>query len=65
MTVHYTPSFLGMTFPLDGSPHDWRYVDRDITVYKHMDPVTSPTAKCFPDLDSAISALYVHPAGPS
>jgi hypothetical protein len=62
ITVHYTPSFLGLKFPIDGSPHDWRYTDRDITVYKHKSPQDSPGAECFPNLRSATAALYVHPS---
>src|SRR5947209_615775 len=31
--VHYVPSFLGLKFSIDGSPHDWRYPAHDVTIY--------------------------------
>jgi hypothetical protein len=32
--AHDTPTFLGMTFPIDGSPHDWRYPSHRVSVYE-------------------------------
>jgi hypothetical protein len=58
--AHYIPSFLGISFPIDGAPHDWRYMDHDIKIYRHevVGSAVSPDF-CYSDLASAIRALYV------
>jgi hypothetical protein len=63
LRIHYVPTFLGIAFPIDGAPHDWRYMDHDIKIYRHL--LVEPGASrnfCYPDLASAISALYVSSA---
>jgi hypothetical protein len=61
LTVHYVPSIFGWQFPIDGSPHDWRYLTHEISVYRSSAPVApahpSPPI-CFPDLNAAHNALY-------
>jgi hypothetical protein len=43
--AHDTPTFLGMTFPIDGSPHDWRYPSHHVAVYELRSlPTTDPPA---------------------
>lgn len=56
--VHYTPTFLGIRFPIDASPHDWRYLTHDITVYQRTKPAPIEPAQCYPNLPSALAALY-------
>ena len=56
--VHYVPTFLGLTFPIDGSPHDWRYPAHVIETYENEAPEPAPTA-CFATLAAAQRALYV------
>lgn len=58
-SIHYVPTFLGLSFPLHGSPHDWRYPAHDITIYRHMTHVTGTASYCFPNVSSAVAALYV------
>jgi Dolichyl-phosphate-mannose-protein mannosyltransferase len=61
LSIQYTPSILGLQFPIYASPHDWRYPTHDIAVYKsgsqpraaHLTPPV-----CFPTLDAAHKALY-------
>lgn len=64
LRVHHVPTFLGMTFSIDGSPHDWRYPSHVITVYAKV-PTTAGTSSgsCFPTLAAAHDALYPVPAG--
>jgi hypothetical protein len=56
------PSWLGMTFAIDGSPHDWRYPARSIIVYRHMSTAGASVGQCFSTLAAAQQALYVPPA---
>jgi hypothetical protein len=56
--VHYTPTFLGFRFPIDGSPHDWRYLAHDITVYRRTAGGASDPPNCYPNISSAVAALY-------
>jgi hypothetical protein len=58
-----TPSLLGWRFPIDASPHDWRYASHVITVYRNLAP-TGYASSCFPNLQAAAHALY-RPAGRS
>lgn len=62
LNVHYVPQFLGWTFPIDASPHDWRYVDRNVTIYAHVARDASSGGQCYPTLQAATTALYVHPS---
>jgi 4-amino-4-deoxy-L-arabinose transferase-like glycosyltransferase len=57
--VRYVPTFLGMSFPIDSSPHDWRYPSHEITLYRPLKPLGRSPSLCFPTLRSAIAALYV------
>jgi hypothetical protein len=59
LQVHHVPTFLGVTFSIDGSPHDWRYPSHVIAVYQKA-PATSPPVvqSCFPTLVAAHDALY-------
>ncbi len=59
--IHYVPTFLGFRFPLDGSPHDWRYAAHNITIYRHLEAPGGSASYCFRDISHAIAALYVHP----
>jgi hypothetical protein len=61
LQVRYEPTVFGLTFPIDGSPHDWRYVAHDITVYRHLDPSRITSPYCYPSLGSAKQALYIPP----
>jgi Dolichyl-phosphate-mannose-protein mannosyltransferase len=56
--IQYLPSFLFLSFPLDGAPHDWRYPDREISIYRHLSPRSSPRPYCYPSISAAIAALY-------
>ncbi|GAC1326789.1 MAG: hypothetical protein NVSMB22_17970 [Chloroflexota bacterium] len=55
---HNEPQFLGMTFPIDASPHDWRYPSRDITVFERVLPPSAGPSLCYPNLNAALAALY-------
>lgn len=59
LRIHHVPTFLGVSFSIDGSPHDWRYPSHVIAVYAKQ-PATSRAASrsCFPNLVSAHNALY-------
>jgi len=57
-TVHEVPTFLGVQFPIDGSPHDWRYPDHVIRIYRHESP-SNGASYCYPTLAAALTALYV------
>ncbi len=62
--VHYVPTFLGIKFPIDGSPHDWRYPSHVVTVYRNLAPAHPNTASmsdCFPTLADAARALKTTP----
>lgn len=58
--VSYTPTFLGMTFPLSGSPHDWRYPLHEISIYRVPGPLAARTAgsQCYPSVAAAAKVLY-------
>jgi hypothetical protein len=57
--VHHVPTFLGMTFSIDGSPHDWRYPSHVISVYEKRPAESQSDSKsCFPTLAAAHDALY-------
>jgi hypothetical protein len=62
LRITYTPTFLGLTFPIQGSPHDWRYPARVITIYQHVSSGDGDGSNCFRDLAQAQNALYVPPA---
>lgn len=57
--IHYVPTFLGLKFPIDGSPHDWRYPTHGITIYQSHNAAHSPAPYCFPTVKAATKALYV------
>lgn len=59
--IHYVPTFLGLRFPIDASPHDWRYPTHIITVYRRVRGPVSPGRYCYSDLSAAHNALYVAP----
>ncbi|HZS93318.1 MAG TPA: glycosyltransferase family 39 protein [Chloroflexota bacterium] len=59
--VHYVPTLFGLTFPIDGSPHDWRYPAHLIETYRSNARVRSAATPCFATLAAAIHALYVPP----
>jgi hypothetical protein len=61
-TVHNVPEVLGWSFPIDGSPHDWRYPAHVIAIYRVVSR-TTPRGKpwCFANLDAARNALYPGP----
>ncbi len=64
LRVHHVPTFLGISFSIDGSPHDWRYPSHVIAVYaKAPAPAETTTRSCFPSLAAAHNALYPAPAG--
>jgi hypothetical protein len=51
------PTFLGLTFPIASSPHDWRYPGRVISIYRRTaDPPGAP-ALCFSSVRAATTAL--------
>jgi hypothetical protein len=56
--VHYVPSFLGLAFPIDGSPHDWRYADRVITIYRNVSPAARSVTGCSAVGGASVAALY-------
>lgn len=63
--VHYVPTFLGFRFPIDGSPHDWRYPTHEIAIYRRSSasaPSPALRSACYPDLHAALAALYVQPS---
>jgi hypothetical protein len=58
-TFAHRATVLGLTFPLDGSPHDWRYPDHVITIYQNLPhPELPPSPDCYPSLQAAHNALY-------
>jgi dolichyl-phosphate-mannose-protein mannosyltransferase len=59
--VEYVPSWLGVAFPITGSPHDWRYPAHSITVYQHLRKGIPGLGQCYPSLGAAQEALYVPP----
>lgn len=63
LSIHTVPSLFGMRFPIDGSPHDWRYPVHQITVYEARSISARNPRYCFPDLDAARVALYRAPPG--
>ena len=64
LQIHHVPTFLGLTFSIDGSPHDWRYPSHVIAVYQKVPVPSQPsTHSCFPTLAAAAKALYPAPAG--
>jgi hypothetical protein len=57
--AHHVPTLLGMTFSIDGSPHDWRYPSHVISVYEKRPAQSQSSSKsCFPTLAAAHDALY-------
>jgi hypothetical protein len=59
LQVHHTPTFLGASFSIDGSPHDWRYPSHVIVVYQKNPVASGPGSRsCFPNLAAAHDALY-------
>lgn len=61
--IWYTPTFLGLSFPIAGSPHDWRYAAHQITIYRHIATPGGTASYCFPNVSSAVAALYVPSVG--
>jgi hypothetical protein len=61
--VEYEPSWLGFSFSIAGSPHDWRYPAHSITVYRHLTKGVPGTGQCYPTLAAAQQALYVPSPG--
>lgn len=59
--IRHVPSIGPFTFPITGSPHDWRYPAHAITIYQHLSTGTSGVNDCFPTLQSALQVLYVPP----
>jgi hypothetical protein len=59
--VHYTPSFLGMSFPIDSSPHDWRYASHHVMLYKLSANQQPDQSDCFRTIGAAVKKLYVAP----
>jgi hypothetical protein len=59
LQVHHVPTFLGASFSIDGSPHDWRYPSHTIAVYEKQ-PVRSQSGSqtCFRSLAAAHDVLY-------
>jgi hypothetical protein len=45
-TVDYVPTFLGVSFPIAGSPHDWRYPSHAVTIYQRVASVSDPPSAC-------------------
>ncbi len=58
LTVHHVPELLGWQFPIDGSPHDWRYPSHVITVYASAGNASAVGPSCYPSLAAAHAALY-------
>lgn len=56
--IHYEPNFFGITFPIDNSPHDWRYTSRDITVFQRVARPSPGPALCYQNVAQAVAALY-------
>jgi hypothetical protein len=56
------PTFLGLDFPIAGSPHDWRYPAHQITIYHRVAGTTASSRYCFTDLHKAAKALYLPPS---
>jgi hypothetical protein len=44
--VNYIPTFLGFTFPIAGSPHDWRYPSHEITIFRLKTPDPGHSRVC-------------------
>jgi hypothetical protein len=44
--AHYTPTFLGLSFPIDGSPHDWRYPSHHVALYELRSATTVDPTGC-------------------
>jgi hypothetical protein len=55
--VAYVPTFLGLSFPISGSPHDWRYPDHEITVYSRVSTPAAPATYCYQNLQVAAASL--------
>lgn len=60
--IFYTPTFLGLRFPIQASPHDWRYPDHEISIYRHLSNARGQGGNCFKNLNEAVAALYVAPS---
>lgn len=56
--IRSVPTFLGITFSIAGSPHDWRYASHDILIYARRGAPRLPSPHCFDSLKSASAALY-------
>lgn len=58
--IAYTPTFLGLAFPITGSPHDWRYPSHEISIYRIPASVANRPAgsQCYPTVAAAIKVLY-------
>ena len=60
--INDQPSFLGLSFPIGGSPHDWRYPAHEVTIYRRVAGRVVPSPYCFTDLHRAAKALYIPPS---
>jgi hypothetical protein len=60
------PTFLGLRFPIGGSPHDWRYPSHQITIYERIAGAAVPSPYCFSSTSASLQragrALYIPPA---
>lgn len=63
MYVHLSPTLFGLTFPIDNSPHDWRYMTHAISVYRRNSQNLSAAAPCFRNLTQADAAIGPPHAG--
>lgn len=59
-TFRAVPGALGIAFPIDASPHDWRYPEHVVTIYRVSGRGTLPAqrANCFATLAGATAVLY-------
>lgn len=56
--IHYVPTFLGLRFLIDSSPHDWRYPSHEIWIYRHTTAQTLDHPHCYDSLQAAINDLH-------
>jgi hypothetical protein len=56
--VRYVPTFLGLDFPIDRSPHDWRYPSHVITVYRRDGGRAQAGISCQGSSPAAVGALH-------
>ncbi|HZU14170.1 MAG TPA: glycosyltransferase family 39 protein [Chloroflexota bacterium] len=51
------PAVLGIQFPINNAPHDWRYMDHVIDLYRHLTPGRTGS-ECFSSVEAAVRVLY-------